>query len=439
MGTQQPDLVSTKLQRIAELARKFSAEPLLNVAHNIDVDWLRAAYAKVRKSSAPGVDGQTVQEYGRDLDENLRTLEDRFKKGLYRAPPVKRVYIPKGDGKEQRPIGLPTVEDKILQRAVAMVLEAIYEQVFLDCSYGFRRGRSPHNAIDALYRHLIDARGGWVIDVDIRRCFDELEHEQLRKILDLRVRDGVLRRAIGKWLNAGVLESGNISYPEAGTPQGGVISPMLMNIFLHTVLDEWFEEQVKPRVAGAELVRFADDFVIVCRRREDAERIMEVVGKRLGKHGLQLHPTKSRLVDFRRPDPKTGREPGTFNFLGFTFYWGTSRKGQRVIKQRTERGRKARFVKKVGVVLKRRRHAPVKAQHQYLCLAVNGHINYYGRTGNIRAIYSVVEQVRRLWHKWLSRRNPHRPMTWERFVKITSSLPLPRPRIVHSAYGSSVS
>jgi group II intron reverse transcriptase/maturase len=230
------------------------------LAHHIDVDWLREAYRRTRKDGARGVDGQTAADYASNLEDNLRSLLDRAKSGTYRAPPVRRVHIPKGDGKQTRPIGIPTFEDKVLQRAVAMILEAVYEQDFQDFSYGFRPGRSAHQALQALHKGLARMAGGWVLEVDIRKFFDTLDHEHLREILRRRVRDGVLLRLIGKWLNAGVLEGLELSYPESGTPQGGVISPLLANIYLHEVLDEWFVRDVKPRLNGpAFLVRYADD------------------------------------------------------------------------------------------------------------------------------------------------------------------------------------
>lgn len=265
---------------------------------------------------AVGVDGQTAAEYERDLEANLLSLLDRAKSGTYRAPPVRRVHIPKGGSTtETRPIGIPTLEDKILQRAVAMLLEPIYEQDFHDCSHGFRPGRSAHRALDALWKQTMLSRGGWVVEVEIRKFFDTLDHRHLRELVGKRVRDGVLLRLIGKWLKAGVMEEGVVSYPDSGTPQGGVISPMLSNIYLHYVLDEWFEREVKPRLKGrAHLIRYADDFVIGFTDEQDARRVMEVLPRRFGRYGLSLHPDKTRLVPFRQPPPGGGggqRRSGT--------------------------------------------------------------------------------------------------------------------------------
>jgi group II intron reverse transcriptase/maturase len=318
--------VSTRQQRLAELAQQAPQLGFTTLNHYLDLPWLLEAYRRTRKDGAAGVDGQTAADYEADLRGNLQGLVDRAKSGTYRAPPVRRVHIPKGTGgNETRPLGIPTFEDKVLQRAAVMVLEAIYEQDFYPCSYGFRPGRSAHQALRDLWQQTMQTGGGWVLDVDIRKFFDTLDHAQLRNLLRRRVRDGVLLRLIDKWLGAGVLEAGSLSYPEAGTPQGGVISPLLANVYLHYVLDEWFEREVKPRLRGrAFLIRYADDFVIGFTDESDARRVLEVLPKRFGKYGLTLHPAKTRLVPFRRPPqrPTPGaraqERPGTFDFLGFT-------------------------------------------------------------------------------------------------------------------------
>ena len=258
----------------------------MSLHHAIDVEWLREAYRRTRKDGAVGVDGQSAEEYARDLEKNLESLLVRFRTGAYRAPPVRRVHIPKGDGRT-RPIGVPTFEDKVLQRAVAMILEAIYEQDFHPGSYGFRPGRSAHDALDALWKGVMSYRGAWVLEVDIQRFFDTLDHGALRSFLDERVTDGVIRRAIDKWLKAGVLEQGAVTHPDEGTPQGGVVSPILANVYLHSVLDRWFETDVKPRLRGrAFLVRYADDFVIAFEQESDARRVMEVLPKRFARYDL---------------------------------------------------------------------------------------------------------------------------------------------------------
>ncbi len=321
------DLVSTKLKRIATLAEQMPDKALFTLNHYLDLDLLSRACSRTRKDAAVGVDGETYEEFRKGLHERLAELVGRAHDGTYRAPPVRRTYIPKGNSPtEKRPIGIPTFADKVLQRAVAMILEPIYEQDFHEGSYGFRPGRSAHQAINDLRGWLNRHGGGWVLDVDVRKYFDTIDRGHLREFLQRRVQDGVLLRLIGKWLHAGVLEEGTIWYPHEGTPQGGVISPLLANIYLHYVLDEWFEKEVKPVLAGeAKLIRFADDFVLAFAHQRDAERVFAVLGKRFAKYGLTIHPEKTRLVRFARPrrdnpsDDDRGK-PETFDLLGFTWY-----------------------------------------------------------------------------------------------------------------------
>lgn len=336
--TQTLDNVSTKLQRIAELARKAPQMVIRTLAHHIDVEFLHVAYQQTRKDGAAGVDEQTAVDDAANLEGNLQSLLNRFKSGTYHAPPVRRVEIPKGDG-TTRPLGIPTFEDKVLQRAVKMVLNAVYEQDFLNCSYGFRPGRSTHQALQALWEATMKVGGGWVLEIDIRHFFDSVGHGHLRAILDQRVRDGVIRRTIDKWLNAGVQFDGAIWYPEDGTPQGGVISPLLANVYLHEVLDVWFEQEVRPRLDGsASLIRYADDATMVFAREADARRVVKVLAKRFAKYGLTLHPEKTKLIDFRKP-AGNGDEPGSLDALGFTHFWGRSRKGDWVVQRKTSRSR----------------------------------------------------------------------------------------------------
>ena len=421
--------VSTKQQRIAELARIHPEVAFTSLAHHMDLDWLKEAYGRTRKDGAVGVDGVTGKAYGENLEANLQSLLDRAKNGdTYKAPPVRRVYIPKADG-SQRPLGIPTVEDKVLQRAVTMVMEPLYEQDFLDCSYGFRPGRSAHMALEAIWRGLTGIGGGWVLDVDIRKYFDTLDHAKLREILDLRMRDGVLRRLIGKWLKAGVLEQGCITHPETGSPQGGVISPMLANIYLHEVLDVWFEREVKPRLRGrAFLVRYADDFVMGFALEQDARRVLEVLPKRFERFGLTIHPDKTRLVEFRKPkeprDPNGG--PGTFDFLGFTHHWGKSRNGSWVVKRKTAKGRMVRALKAIGEWMRRSRHLPVREQWRKINQKLVGHFRYYGITGNSKALSRFRNQVARRWQGWLNRRSQRARMNWERMNRLMGRLPLAR-------------
>jgi len=431
--------VSTKLERIAKLAREVPHSALTTLAHHIDIDWLREAYRRTRKNGATGVDRQTAAEYARNLESNLRSLLERAKSGSYVAPPVRRVHIPKGDGSQTRPIGIPTFEDKVLQRAVAMVLEAIYEQSFLDCSYGFRPGRSAHQALRLVQNQTVKMAGKWVLEVDIRKFFDSLDHSQLRNIVRKRVRDGVLLRLIGKWLNAGVMEDGALEYPEAGTPQGGVISPLLANIYLHEVLDEWFALQVAPRLGGrAVLVRYADDVVIIFEQEQDAQRVIDVLPKRLAKYGLTLHPEKTRLVDFRRPDRRDSAlsdngearsRTGTFDLLGFTHYWAMSRKGYWVVKQKTAADRFRRALKRIADWCRRYRHEPVREQWTALKRKLLGHFGYFAVIGNLRALRRLRQRVIVVWRKWLSRRSQRAWISWEEMNRLLERYQLPQPRV----------
>lgn len=433
--------VSTKQQRIAELARNAPEIAFTTLAHHVDAEWLREAYRRVRKDGAVGVDGQTAAEYARDLEANLESLLNRFKSGSYRAPPVRRVYIPKGDGRSRRPIGIPTLEDKILQRAVVMLMEPIYEEDFMDCSYGFRPGKSAHMALEALWKSLMDIGGGWVLEVDIRSFFDSVDHTQLRGILDGRVRDGVVRRAIDKWLKAGVMENGAVTHPGLGTPQGGVISPLLANVYLHEVLDKWFADEVRPRLRGiANLIRYADDFVIIFALEDDARRVEDVLAKRFAKYGLALHPEKTRLLDFRRPtrredsdDDDGGPRPRGFDLLGFTHFWALSRRGKWVVRRKTASDRLQRSVKRIAEWCRVHRHDPVRDQHTRISQKVRGHYAYFGITGNARALGYFLHAVERVWRKWLDRRS-HAGLTWERFKHLLQRMPLPPVRVVQSIY-----
>jgi len=428
--------VSTKQERIAALAKQSPEMGFTSLAYLMDVEWLEEAYRRTRKDGAVGIDGQTSADYERDLESNLRSLLDRAQSGRYFAPPVRRVHIPKaGSQTETRPIGIPTLEDKTLQRAVVMLLEPIYEQDFSDGSYGFRPGRSAHDALESLWKGLMDMGGGWVLEVDIRKFFDTLDHAHLREFLRHRVRDGVLLRLIGKWLNAGVQEDGSVSYPESGSPQGGVISPLAANAYLHYVLDVWFEQEVQPRLAGrAFLIRYADDFVIAFSNESDARRVMDVLPKRFGKYGLTLHPEKTRLIEFRPPNDRdqSSGPPRSFDLLGFTHYWGRSRRETWVVKRRTSSKRMTRGLRAITDWCRRHLHLPVREQHQKLSEKLRGHCAYYGITGNSSSLSAFRRQVHRIWRYWLSRRNRERSLTWDCFNRLLKRYPLPAAVAVHS-------
>ncbi len=431
--------VSTKLQRIAKLAHDAPELAFTTLAHHLDLAWMREAHRRTRKDGATGVDGRTAEQYAEHLEENLQSLLDRAKSGAYRAPPVRRVHIPKGDGSQMRPIGIPTFEDKVLQRALAMLLEAIYEQDFAPFSFGFRPQRSAHHALEALRDGIMAMSGGWVVEVDIRKFFDTVDHERFREVLRRRVRDGVVLRLIGKWLNAGVLEGLELSYPGVGTPQGGVISPLLANVFLHDVVDVWFVRDVLPRLSGrAQLVRYADDMVFVFEREEDAKRVFDVLPKRFGSYGLTLHPEKTRMVKFTRPPrrpPERGGDdgagPGTFDFLGFTHYWGRSRAGNTVVKRRTAKDRFSRALRRVKEWCREHRHDPLRVQHDGLASKLRGHYAYFGLTANYAALKRLLHEVKRRWRKWLSTRSRDGRFSWRRMDAMLERWPLPAPRIVH--------
>jgi group II intron reverse transcriptase/maturase len=398
---------------------------------------MKEAYRLTRKDGAPGTDGVTAAEYAQNLEANLMDLLERIKSGRYQAPPVRRVYIPKTDGSGSlRPLGLPTFEDKVGQRAIVMVLEAIYEQDFLPCSYGFRPGRSAHQALQALRNGFMSHGLRWVIDLDIKNYFGSIPHSHLRSFLDRRVTDGVIRRMIDKWLKAGVLEDGLLRHATEGSPQGGVISPCLSNVFLHHVLDEWFENEVKPRLKGrSTLVRFADDAVMAFADPQDAKRVLDVLDKRLARYGLTLHPDKTRLVDFRSHRPDGTSHPGTdgasFTFLGFCHVWGKSRKGKNVVWQVTAKKRYARALAAVSDWCRENRHKPIREQHAHLTAMMRGHYAYFGITGNARRLRWYANQVERIWRKWLSRRDRRGRFPWSRLAEILKRHPLPTARIVH--------
>ena len=433
--TKKSPTVSTKLQWIAEQSVRYPEKVIISLAHLIDVDLLRAAYCLTRKDGAVGVDGVTAGEYAEHLEGNLAGLHARLRSGNYKAPAVKRAWIDKDDG-SQRPLGIPAFEDKIAQRAVTMLLSAVYEQEFYDFSWGFRPDRSPHKALKSLREMCYRCNANWILDVDVRGFFDNLDHGLLREIIKRRVNDGGLLRLIGKWLNAGVLDGEQLYHPIKGTPQGGVISPILANIFLHHVLDEWFIKEIKPRMKGrCFLIRFADDFVIGCELEEDARRVMAVLPKRFGRFNLAIHPKKSRLVEFRNPDVRQSSksDSGSFDYLGFTHYWAKSRRGNWVIKRRTARKRLSRAMKLLWRWCHYNRHLRITEQYRTLCSKLRGHYQYYGIRCNMRMLEQVYQLVRRAWRRWLGRRHRSGHISVEKFkTTIEKTFPLPRPRIVHN-------
>ena len=403
------------------------------MAHLMDEDFLTEAFHQLRKDAAAGIDEMTATEYAVNLGERIADLHRRLVAREYRAQPARRVWIPKGDG-GQRPLAILVLEDKIVQRAVAMLLEAIYEPHFCEFSYGFRRHRSAHQALTYLRQQCLEHDINWIIDADIAKFFDTISWEELRAILQKRGNDGAILRLIGMWLHVGVVEGDRITNQEIGTPQGAPISPILANIFLHTVLDEWFQEDVRPRMNGnCFLVRFADDFVTGFSLKSDAERVFKVLPKRFERYGLRIHPEKSRRVQFNRPYWKQGKGPGSFAFLGFTHYWGKMLSGGWTIKRKTQGKRLSRFLSGIGDWCKEHLHEPMAKQYGILSAKLRGHYQYYGVRGNFKMLEVVYEGTRGKWKKWLGRRNSKDRMGWEKFAaQVEAIFDLPKPRIVHA-------
>ena len=426
--------MSTKRMRIAELAKEDKTRQFYSIAHLLTVDTLYEAFESLRKDASAGVDRVTYLGYQEEAWKNIQGLHARMKGGQYRAQPLRRVYIPKEDGR-QRPISIPSLEDKIVQKAVVDLLNAIYEQDFLSCSHGFRVGTGAQEALDAvgsiICRHPITT----VLEADIRGYFDAIVRRQLMEMIEKRVNDGSILRLIGKWINVGVIDDGRLLVSETGVGQGQVISPLLANIYLHYVLDEWFEKEVKPRLKGeAYEVRYADDFIFCFQYREDAERVMAVLSKRFEKYGLTLHPDKTRLMEFgrealRKSDEGGGPKPPTFDFLGFTHICKRSREGKFTVHVRTMRKRLKRSLTKVTGWCKEHRHDPVEEQRIALNRKLQGHYQYYGRPTNYRGIWQFFRAVRKIWKTWLNRRDRSRSLTWRKFEQLLNRHPLVRPRI----------
>lgn len=427
--------MSPKLSKVVERARKEPEARFDSLAHYLDAEALKRAFARIRKDAAAGVDGMSKEEYAKHLDENIRDLHGRLRTQTYRHQPIRRVHIPKGPGsRETRPIGISTIEDKIVQGALREVLEAVYEQDFLPCSFGFRPGRSAHDALGVLDQMLRRERTYWVLEADIRGFFDNIDRKKLMELLQLRITDGSILRLVGKCLHVGVLDGEDFTKPEDGTAQGSIISPLLGNVYLHYALDLWFEQVVRPRLRGhARLIRYADDFVIGFTNKEDADRVMAVLWKRMAAFGLTLHPDKTRIVTFAYPSP-TGRGAsmsrlGTFDFLGFTLYWRKSRKGFWVPSMKTRKASIRKILLRIGEWCRRHRHRPQADQHAALSRKLQGHYGYFGVNGNSRCLNNVRNQVERIWFKWLQRRGQRKPLRWKRFHGYLVRFPLPAPRI----------
>ena len=434
---QSRDSVRSALERVRQAAKKDRTMRFTALLHHVyNLDTLRTAYFSLKKEAAAGVDGETWRHYGETLEEHLQNLSERLKRGAYRAKPVRRVYIAK-DGGGQRPLGVTALEDKLVQRATVEVLNAIYETDFLGFSYGFRPGRSQHGCLDALYAGLLTRPVNWVLDIDIRAFFDSIDHGWLVKFVEHRIADRRIVRLIQKWLNAGVLEEGKHRDVEQGTPQGGSASPLLANIYLHYAFDLWIRSWRRTRAHGAVVVvRYADDVVVGFQVKSDAERLRTELAERLAKFALQLHPEKTRLLEFgpyaaaRRRRAGLGK-PETFNFLGFTHICATKRSnGRYTVLRQTMRKRLQAKLNAVKAELRRRMHAPIPVQGQWLSAVVGGHIRYYGVPMNSPALQLFRFQVGRLWHRALCQRSQNGRVRWDRMRRLLNRW-LPLSRVCH--------
>jgi len=428
--------VSPGLLKVAERAKRHPDVRMLALAHHIDEPALERAYRSLRRDAAVGVDGITVEQYGEPLAENLQTLRARLKTGQYRHQPILRVNIPKENG-TTRPIGISTVEDKIVQGALRDVLQAIYEQDFVDCSYGFRPGRSAHDAIRKLDGVIKRGNANYIVEADIVSFFDSISRKVLMEMLRSRIADESLMRLIGKCLNVGVLEGQRYLEPDEGTAQGSSLSPLLGNVYLHHVLDVWFEREVRPQLhGGSALVRYADDFVLCFERADDAQRVWNILEKRFKKFGLTLHPKKTRSFPFQPPRDGDRKGSATFDFLGFTLHWQRARKpGTWRVACKTRGARLRRAINAAIEWCRRHRHDSIKEQHLALTRKLNGHYNYYGVNGNLGALQRLRYVVYHAWRKWLNRRSQRARMNWKRFEELLKAHPLPAPTIKVQIWG----
>ena len=427
--------VSPGLLKVAERAKRHPDVKMLALAHHIDEPALERVFRRLRRNAAVGVDECTVEQYGERLVENLQALRARMKAGQYRHQPIRRVNIPKENG-ATRPIGVSTVEDKIVQGALRDVLEAIYEQDFLDCSYGFRPGRSAHDALRALKGVIDRGEADYIVEADIVSFFDSIDRKMLMEMLRDRIADETLMRLVGKCLHVGILDGERYLEPEEGTAQGSSLSPLLGNIYLHHVLDVWFQREVQPRLRGrSALVRYADDFVLGFQHEDDAERVWKILEARFQKYGLALHPKKTRRFPFQ--PPRNGDDAGgaTFDFLGFTSYWRRTRGGMQRAAFRTRGVRLRRAIKAASEWCRRHRHDPIEKQHLALKRKLIGHYNYFGVSGNYEMLRKLLFWITRAWRKWLDRRSQRARMKWKRFKELLRRFPLPAPRIKVQLWG----
>jgi RNA-directed DNA polymerase len=420
--------METKLVQIAEKAKTSPQFVFNSIAHLIDEGCLESSFRKLRRWAAMGIDKRSYCDYEQNLPVNIHDLHQRLKSGKYKAPDIRRAWIPKGDGNDKRPLGISTIEDKIVQRAVSDLLNVIYENDFSKHSYGFRIRKSAHQALSYIRSRSMQYPFRWIIDADIKSCFDSFDHRFIMEILKKRVNDGSISKLISQWMKAGVIDGKQMFKPESGVPQGNIISPLLSNVYLHEVLDLWLEG-IRPMLRGKMFfVRFADDFVIGFEYKEDAQRVYQTLPKRFQKYGLTIHPEKTRLLNFS-PENKGGSR--TFDFLGFTHYWTTSKRGFAVIKRRTKRVKVNRVFKAIYEYCRDNRHERVRVQWIELCMKIKGYYAYFAIPGNYRFLEEVYRKARHYWFNWLNRRSQYNSYTWDGFESLLKAFPLPRPRVIH--------
>jgi group II intron reverse transcriptase/maturase len=420
--------MGTKLEQIAKLAETDPQKVFTSIAHLIDGDCLTRSFRKLRRWAATGIDKKSYSDYEQDLEANIHDLYQRLKSGTYKAPNIRRTWIPKGDGKSQRPLGISTIEDKIVQRAVSDLLSVIYEADFSRHSYGFRKEKSPHHALAYIRKRSMQYPFRWLIDADIKSCFDSFDHRIIMEIMKKRVNDGSILKLINQWMKAGVIDGKQIFNPESGVPQGNIISPLLSNISLHEILDQWIEE-IRPMLEGELFfTRFADDFVIGLEYKEDAQRVYQTLPKRFHKYGLTIHPEKTRLINF---SPENNGDSRTFDFLGFTHYWTKSKRGFDVIKRVTKCAKANRIYHAMYEYCRDNRHLRIREQWTELCMKIRGYYAYFAIPGNYNFLQQVYQHAIHYWFKWLNRRSQYNSYTWEGYENLLKVFPLPRPRIIH--------
>jgi RNA-directed DNA polymerase len=418
----------TKFSCIKRKARENPEEVFTSLAHHLTEEYLTASFRELKKSAASGIDGKSAYEYETNLQENIKDLHTRLRNKSYKAPNIRRVWIDKGGGK-QRPLGISTVEDKIVQRAVSNILNLIYEQDFYDISYGFRQSRCAHHALSYLRGQCMNRKTRWIIDADIQGCFDNFDHKIMLELLSKRIKDKSIMKLIMQWLRVGVVDGNSMQINRMGTPQGNIISPLLCNMYLHYVLDEWMDKTIRPLLKGEVFfTRYADDFIIGFENEEDAQRVYKVLPKRMAKFSLTIHPEKSKLIEFA---PKGKGKSATFDFLGFTHYWAKSQKGYPVVKRKTSSKKMRVVVKDFHDTCMKHKHDKLKDQCKLLASKLGGRYRYYGIRGNFIAISRMYQSCLCAWFKWLNRRSQRKSYTWPGFYELLKHFALPIPKIVH--------